>query len=175
MKKNLFILSALSTLFFTSCVTTNQGFQSSPVIARNVDIDPIKADVKVDEKSKRTGESTSAYFLIFRVSGDKTYTEGIRYSSETSFGLLDKLNPIKIIQSSRLNKVRGAAAYKAIENTNYDLLVHPNYTTTVKNYLIYKEYNVKVDGYGAKYQNFRTEKQKITTIQDGKEIILQDK
>lgn len=75
----------------------------------------------------------------------------------------------------RLNKVRGAAAYKALSSGNYDVLVHPNYTTTVENYIIFKRYTVKVDGYGGKYVNFRTEKQKIVLIEDGKEIILQDR
>jgi hypothetical protein len=41
--------------------------------------------------------------------------------------------------------------------------------------LFIKEYAVKVEGYGGKYQNFRTEKQKIVYLENGKEIILQDK
>ena len=61
----------------TSCLTTNRGFQSSPVISRNVELDPIKADIKVDEKTKLKGESSSAYFLIFRVNGDNTFADGI--------------------------------------------------------------------------------------------------
>jgi len=55
------------------------------------------------------------------------------------------------------------------------VLVHPNYTTTVQKGLIFKKYTVSVEGYGAKYENFRTEKQKIVILEDGKELILQDK
>ena len=44
------------------------------------------------------------------------------------------LNPLKVIQSGRLNKVRGASAYNALEGTDADFIVHPNYVTTVKNY-----------------------------------------
>ncbi len=178
MKKVMTILGVLlvGSMLMTSCVSTNKGFQSSPVISRNVNLDPIKADIKVDEKNKLKGESSSAYFLIFRVSGDSTFADGINYSADASAsGLSLLLNPLKLVQAGRLNKVRGAAAYKALNTGNYDVLVHPNYTTTVKDYLIFKKYTVKVDGYGAKYENFRTEKQKIVILENGKELILQDK
>jgi hypothetical protein len=177
MKRLMTYLGALVTgsILMTSCVTTNRGFQSSPVISRNVQLDPIKADIQVNEKTKLQGESSSAYFLIFRVSGDNTFADGINYSTDASASFLQQLNPLKLAQSGRLNKVRGAAAYKALSNGDYDVLVHPNYTTTVENYLIFKKYTVKVEGYGAKYANFRTEKQKIVILEDGKELILQDK
>jgi len=177
MKKLITILGCfiLTSVFMTSCVSTNKGFQSSPVISRNVQLDPIKADLKVDEKSKLKGESSSAYFLIFRVSGDNTFADGINYSTDASSSLLSQLNPMKLAQAGRLNKVRGAAAFKALSSSDYDVLVHPNYTTTVENYLIFKKYTVKVEGYGAKYANFRTEKQKVVILEDGKELILQDK
>ena len=83
--------------------------------------------------------------------------------------------PLKIAQAGRLNKVRGAAAHKALSKGEYDVLVHPSYSTTIENYLIFKKYKVEVEGYGATYENFRTEKQKIVILEDGKEIILQDK
>lgn len=176
MRKVIFIFAAVvvSSSLLTSCVTTNRGFQSSPVISRNIELDPIKADIVVDEKAKLKGESSSAYFLIFRVSGDNTFADGINYSTDASASLLQQLNPLKLAQAGRLNKVRGAAAYKALSAGDYDVLVHPNYTTTVQNYLIYKKYTVQVEGYGAKYANFRTEKQKIVLLEGGKEVILQD-
>ncbi len=88
--------------------------------------------------------------------------------------MISKLNPIKLISAGRLNKVRGSAAYKAISSGDYDVLVHPNYTTTITNYIVFKKYSVSVEGYGAKYQNFRTEKQKIVILENGKEIIIED-
>lgn len=177
MKKTITKITLLSLLIISisSCVTTNRGFQSSPVVSRNVQLDPIKADIKVDENKKLKGESSSAYFLIFRVSGDKTFADGINYSTDASASVVQQLNPLKLAQAGRLNKVRGAAAYKALSTGDYDVLVHPNYTTTVENYLIFKKYKVSVEGYGAKYENFRTEKQKIVILEDGKELILQDK
>ena len=164
----------LSFLTLTNCVTTNRGFQSSPVVSRNVQLDPIKADIKVNESTKLKGQSSSTYFLIFRVSGDNTIADGINYSTDASAGILEQLNPMSLLTAGRLNKVRGAAAFKALSSGDYDVLVHPNYTTTVKNYLIVKKYDVSVEGYGAKYENFRTEKQKVILMQEGKEILLQD-
>lgn len=171
----LLLIAGLASLM-TSCISTNKGFQSSPVISRNVTLDPIRADINVNEKNKLKGESTSAYFLIFRVSGDNTFADGINYSTDASASALQRYNPFNLLQAGRLNKVRGSAAYNALKDGDYDVLVHPNYTTTVENYFIFKKYTVNVDGYGAKYTNFRTEKQKIVILdQDGKEFILQDR
>ena len=174
MKKNILVLLFVNSLFFVSCVSTNSGFQSSPVISRNVELDPIKADIKVDEKNKLSGESSSTYFLFFRVSGDNAFADGINFSTDASSTALQKLSPSKLLQGNRLSKVRGSAAYNALKKGEYDILVHPTYSTTVKNYIFVKEYIVKVQGYGAKYTNFRTERQKIVITEGGKEIILQD-
>lgn len=174
MKKILLAAVVLFGLGATSCVTTNRGLQSSPVISRNVQLDPIKADIRVDESEKLVGKSTAAYVLMFRVGGDNTYADGINYSTDASAGITQMLNPLKLAQSTRLNKVRGAAAYQALRSGEFDVLVHPSYTTTVKNYWFYKKYSVEVTGYGAKYENFRTERQKIVILEDGSEYILQD-
>ena len=47
-----FSMFTMLVVSMTSCVTTNKGFQSSPVVSRNVNLDPIKADIKVDEEKK---------------------------------------------------------------------------------------------------------------------------
>ena len=170
------VLICSLAIFFNSCVSTNKGFQSSPVISRNVQLDPIKADIQVNETAKLTGESSSVYFLIFRISGDNTSADGINYSTDAGGSVLSQYNPVKMLKTAKLNKVRSSAAYNALASGDYDFLVHPNYTMTTKNYLgIVKIYECKVSGYGAKYQNFRTEKQKIVILEDGKELILQDK
>jgi len=178
MKKILttFVMFCFTAILFTSCVSTNKGFQSSPVISRNVQLDPIKADIKVNETTKLSGQSSSTYFLFFRISGDNTSADGINYSTDAGGSVASQFNPFKILKTAKLNKVRSAAAYKALSTGDYDFLVHPNYTMTTKNYLgLVKIYECSVSGYGAKYQNFRTEKQKIVILEDGKEIILQDK
>ena len=62
-----FVVLFLTSLFFTSCLRTNSGFQSSPVISRNVTLDPIKADINVDLKAKIKGESSSTYFYFLEL------------------------------------------------------------------------------------------------------------
>jgi len=178
MKKTLttLVLFCFVAILFTSCVSINKGFQSSPIVSRNVQLDPIKADIKVNETTKLSGQSSSTYFLIFRISGDNTSADGINYSTDAGGSQLSQYNPLKMLKTAKLNKVRSSAAYKALSTGDYDFLVHPNYSMTSKNYLgLVKIYDCTVSGYGAKYQNFRTEKQKIVILEDGKEIILEDK
>ena len=155
--------SAITVLFFSSCVSTNKAYQSSPVIARNVTLDPIKADITIDESRKLQGQSITSYFLCIRLSGNNTYTDGICYSTDA-------------FKSGRLKKMRSAAAYDALQTGDYDVLVHPTYEIRTDNFLgMYKIYTVKVSGYGAKYSNFRTEPQKVIITSSGKEYIFPDK
>lgn len=176
-KLNFSFLFALVIASLMSCSSTKQGFQSSPVIARNVKLDPIYADINVDEGKKLKGESSSTYFLVFRVSGDNEFAEGIKYSTDANATPLEMANPLKLFSAGRLDKVRGAAAHKALTSgdKSYDVLIHPTYTTKVENYIFVKKYLVTVEGYGANYSNFRTQRQKMVILQDGKEIILQDR
>ena len=168
-KTTLLLVLTAATLSISSCISTHKGFQSSPVVSRNVELDPIKADIKVNETSKLTGQSSSTYLFCFRLKGDKTVAEGINYSTESN----GRYNPIKMLKIAKMNKVRAAAAYKAISSGDYDFLVHPNYAMTSKNYFgVIKIYDCTVTGYGAKYQNFRTEKQKVVIIDGGKEYIF---
>ena len=172
--KNVFNLFAicLVALSLNSCTSTRQGYQSSPVISKHVELDPIKADIIVNEEDKISGSSSSSYFLFFRVKGDNTFADGISYSTDASSSVLSSLNPLSILQASRLGPVRGSAAYDALKNTDYDVLVHPTYTITVNNYLIFKKYQVSVEGYGARYANFRTEKKQYIITDDNKEYIF---
>ena len=173
MKNLSFTFIILSTFLLGSCITTNKGFQSSQVISRNVELDPIKADIRVDTIKKLEGKSSSVYFLFFRVSGDNTMADGINYSADANVSPIIKLNPLYVYKTMKLNKVRSSAAYNALSKGDYDLLVHPNYTLTTQKYLgIIKIYQATVTGYGAKYRNFRTEKQKIVITSDGKEYVF---
>jgi len=150
---------ALITL--SSCVSTHRGFQSSPVIIRNVDLDPIKADITVNE-NKVVGESTSNYFKLLmpfvfagvplyyiRVNGDKTYVDGIKYSTDIIYP--------QLVINSLVSKVRASAAYNALENTDADFLVNPNYSVKVRNTWFLTTITVSVTGFPASYSNFRTE------------------
>ena len=59
------------TMLFSSCTVSTKMVQSSPVVARNVDLDPIKADIEVNQDQKLTGEGIAKYILFFRVSNLK--------------------------------------------------------------------------------------------------------
>ena len=131
---------------------------------------------KVDESKKLHGESSLAYFLIFKIGKNKSFADGIEYSTDAT--ARSGFNPIAAMRANIMNPIRSAAAYDALTQDgaeNYDVLVHPTYEMKKENYLfIYRKYTVKVSGYGAKYSNFRTEKQKVVIIDGGHEYVFPD-
>jgi hypothetical protein len=165
----------------SSCVTTNKGFQSSPVISRSVEIDPLKADIEVNQGTKLKGESKSVYLLFFRLKGDNTYADNIQFSAEANSTkrLLSFLNPFYLFKliatGDAVGKVKSAAAFKALQNTDADVLVHPMYTISEKSFVIVYIFKAEVTGYGGKYKNFRTEKQKTIILDNGRELVFPEK
>lgn len=150
---------------FASCTTTIKSAQSSPVISRNVELDPIKADIEVYEDQKLTGEGTVKYFLCFPIGENEVkMVNGITYSGDK--GIFNKAS----------SKARSIAAYNALKTCpDCDVLVHPRYEYTIKKSplgILFRNYNVRVSGYGAKYKNFRTEKELKLIGNDNKEYIV---
>ena len=165
MFRHLFKVSLLATslLAMTSCgVTQNTATQSSPVRSRAVNLDPIKADININEEEKLSGSSSSTYVIGFRVSGEQNYADGVNFST-MAFHL------------GRVRQVKSAAAYNAMLDQGYDVLVHPTYNIKVERGIFVQKYTATVEGYGGKYENFRTERQKIIYLDGGKELILQDR
>lgn len=148
-KKNFYsVLVVFAAMIFTSCSSSMKSTQSSPVNARNVDLDPIKADIKVNEDSRLSGKSSYSYLLFFKLKGENNYVAGVNFNNGRFVG--------------EASRARAAAAYDAMSKGDYDLLISPNFTITKKNYLgIFRTYDVSVTGYGAKYHNFRTEAEPI--------------
>ena len=156
-------LLTASVLAMTSCgVTQNKATHSSPVRSRAVNLDPIKADININEEEKLSGMSSSTYVIGFRVSGDQNYADGVNFST-MAFHL------------GRVRQVKSAAAYNAMLDKGYDVLVHPTYNIKVERGIFVQKYTATVEGYGGKYENFRTERQKIIYLDGGKELILQDR
>ena len=154
---------AASVLAMTSCGgTQNTATHSSPVRSRAVNLDPIKADININEEEKLSGSSSSTYVIGFRVSGDQNYADGVNFST-MAFHL------------GRVRQVKSAAAYNAMLDKGYDVLVHPTYNIKVERGIFVQKYTATVEGYGGKYENFRTERQKIIYLDGGKELILQDR
>lgn len=145
-KFKLVLITALLaiTAAMQSCKSTSKSYHSSTVMSRNVELDPIKADIKVDETKKLKGSSTATYIFGIRVKGDDKYADGINYSTNSIRGL-------------REGGIKAAAAYKALEGQDWDILVHPTYTVSRKWFFFGTKYEIEVQGYGAKYENFRTE------------------
>jgi len=172
--KNLILL--LFVIALTSCASTQTAFDSSPVNSKSVDLDPIKADINIDESSKIKGSSKSTYFLFFRLSGDKVYADvDLGQQKDFTTTIMSLLNPFNWIYNGGEQKTKSAAAYKALSKNNSDVIVDANYTTTITDYFIFKTFKVDVEGYDAKYSNFRTEKQKLMLLQGGQEVLLQDR
>lgn len=161
--KRIIFTATIGILFLSSCASYSSGYQSSTVQGRNVELDPIVADINVDESEKLMGESESAYLLFFRLRGDNRYADGVSYSANafTREGLFSFLNPFRLIEKIATGdaegKVKSAAAYNALRDTDADVLVHPTYSVFKKNYIIFYIYGATVQGYAGKYTNFRTE------------------
>lgn len=137
-RKLLFTVVLLALL--TSCSSTKTGVLSTPAYAPSAEINAIRANVDVDMSKKLEGESSSTYFLFFRTGGDNKFVEGMRYETGLSVG--------------RIGKTKSAAAYNAIEGTDADIIVHPNYVVEVENFLFFKKIKVKVTGYTGRFTKF---------------------
>jgi hypothetical protein len=161
--KKLFYFGVIAmSMIMTSCVSLNKSYDSSAVKLTNVMLDPIKADLTVDQTEKLVGTSSSSFFWIFKITGDNSFADGVKFPG-MSFGAV--------------NKVKSSAAYNALNNTkkDYDIIVDPQYTVKVTKTIFTTTIKVTVEGYGGTYSNFRTEREKIVILDGGKEIILQDR
>ena len=161
--KKVFLFGVLAmSMIMTSCVSLNKSYDSSAVKLTNVMLDPIKADLTVDETEKLVGTSSSSFFWIFKITGDNSFADGVKFPG-MSFGAV--------------NKVKSSAAYNALNSTEkeYDIIVDPQYTVKVTKTILTTNIEVTVEGYGGTYSNFRTEREKIVILDGGKEIILQDR
>lgn len=140
MKTKFLLFTVVLLALLTSCSSTRTGGLATPAYAPNAEINPIRANVEVDMTKKLEGESSSTYFLIFRTGGDNKFVEGMRYSTGAHYG--------------RVGKTKSSAAYKAIEGTDADIIVHPNYVVEVQNFLFFKKIKVNVTGYAGKFTKF---------------------
>ena len=171
MKIKTILAISVIALAFSSCTVHSRAIQSSPVVSRNVELDPIKADIDVKQDKKLVGEGSATYIFGIRFSHlfDQKQVDGVTYSSNSDF--LPFLNRGK-------KTARAIAAYEALEACpECDVLVNPKYEVTVKKSplgLLFKKYEVRVSGYGAQYKNFRTEKQIKVIGSHNKEYIIVD-
>ncbi len=142
MKKLLLIPLIATTL--CSCNSTFTRTLSTPMYAPKAEINPIRADVEVDMNKKLSGEAQASYLFCFKVSkADTRYADGMNFSGD---GVLNTLN-----------KLKAAAAYKAVTASGTDIIVHPNYVIEKHNYIFFRTYNIKVSGYAGYFKKFYQE------------------
>ena len=147
----IFLLCSLFLL--VGCSESVRDMHTSTIKSRNVQLDPIKADLSVDNSNLLSGSSETVYFLIFPVKRDKNTID--------TGGLF----------GSPLERTKGAALYNATNGKDLDVLVHPSYTITTKWWLLGTTIEAKVTGYAGKYSNFRTE----SPLQDELNRIIAEK
>jgi hypothetical protein len=134
MKKIILLPIAILLLSLTGCKSSFSGVSSTPISVGS-NIRPLDADVSVDVSKKISGEASVVYFLVFRLSGDSKFAEGVDYSVNSS------------LFSSKIARAKSAAAYKAVTDSTCDIIVHPNYIVDVENWVFFKKIKVKVTGY----------------------------
>ena len=130
MKKYIFLTICFSFLF-TSCSVLNKSTNAA-FFETQAKIDPVEAEVIVDDSKKIRGSSKSTYLLGFlRIAGDNKYANGV-YGS---------INPF-----DKSAHVSAAAAYKAIKSSGADVIVNPQYEIKATNFILFSTLEASVTG-----------------------------
>ncbi len=156
-----------AVILLGSCTSTKKSALSTPLYAPKINLNKLEADIEVDVNEKLYGDASASYFLWFRVGGDKKYLEDVAYSSNSKVAIespLKLINPFhllwKIFNSKAEDEVKGAAAYNAIDGKDVDVLVHPEYSVEVKDYLIFKKMYAEVKAFKGKFTGIEQVKDK---------------
>ena len=133
MKFNRMLTVLLSFGLLASCASSNQGVPSAELHANLNSTN----DAKVTVGKKVTASSEGTVILGFiKLMDDHKYADGVNFSGQGPMNFLDTAAAIK-----------SAAAYKAMEKSNADVLVAPIYITEVENFFVYKKVKVTVKAY----------------------------
>ncbi len=136
---------SIVTIFFFLIVTGCSSIERSHN-NRGIDIKidaPMHAQIDVDLSTELTGYAYGGYlFNVFKISGDKRYAPGMDYPNKKT-GIFAYM--------SRVEKVKAAAAYNAIRQSNADVLISPQYVVEESHWNpFWKSVKVKVTGYAGK-------------------------
>jgi len=142
MRKLVLLMSVGVALFATSCNTVSKTGHIAPLAYTEVQPNPIKAELDFNVAQKSTGKATAVYILGCKIAGDRKFAEVKGLEAKSIFG-------------GRVAKIKTAAIYNALDKTDYDMLINPQYDSEIKTYLFgaFKSYNVDVKGYGAKIKD----------------------
>jgi len=143
MKKILIGMVCCALMFSVGCTSLHKQFKSgsSGVSAATA----VAADLDIGKPIKGTA-SVSVLFNFINIGGDSEYADGVSYSNS----LMPSIN---IGPSAKL---KSAAAYKALENSGYDVILDPRYTIKRSGfYFIWEKYTCTVEGVGANIKGYR--------------------
>ena len=128
MKHIVIIISFI--IMLGGCASTNKSHVFSDLtVSTQSELD---AEISVDLSKKLTGTAKATYlFNIFQLSGDTEFADG--YGG---------MGPV--------GKAKSAAAYKAISESDADVLVSPQYVVDFKSQVFIQDVTVTVTGYGGK-------------------------
>jgi len=143
MRKILLLLGLGTTLLMTSCGSISKTGYVAPFAKAEVHTDVFKADLDINKQQVEASASSTYLFGFWKIAGDSKFME----AKEAGFS--------NSIFGGRVDKVKSAAMYKALEKSDADLLLTPRYDTQTKSYLfgLFKTYKVKVKGYNAKIKD----------------------
>lgn len=136
-----FALVLIASIFVASCSSINKSHMNQSI---KVSIDsPMRAKIDVDMTRKLSGYASGGYlFHLLKVSGDNKYADNIVYNGD---------EPSILSHLSKVEAVKGAAAYNAIRTSDADVLINPQYVVEESNWNpFYKLIKVKVTGYPGK-------------------------
>ncbi|MFV0312506.1 MAG: hypothetical protein ACK5KN_12790 [Dysgonomonas sp.] len=140
MRKFLLLCTLGITLLLSSCGSVSKTGYVAPFARTEVHTDILKADLDINKNKVEAKASSTYLFGFWRILGDNKFTEA------KDAGLSNS------IFGGRIDKVKSAAMYKALQQSDADMLITPKYDTETKSYLLglIKTYKVKVSGYNAK-------------------------
>ncbi len=142
--------------FLGSCSSINKSHMNASI---GISISsPMDAKIDVDMTKKLVGYASGGYlFHLLKVSGDSKYADGIAFNSpggkEGGFfnGILNAI--------SKVEEIKGAAAYNAIRTSDADVLINPQYIVEEGNWNpFYKLIKVKVTGYPGKVISIKNQR-----------------
>ena len=135
MKLKLSLLITLFLLIGQSCASFNQSHIYSDLNLSTKS--ELNAEITVNTDTKLKGSASSTLlFGLLKIGGDSKYSDG--YGGMGAVG-----------------KTKSAAAFKALNGSNADILVSPQYVVEVNNQIWQKTIRVTVTGYGGKINSIK--------------------
>lgn len=144
MMKKLFF-AGLAALTLASCSTLTRTAKTAP--QANTMIAPYEMRTTYSEVTpadKITGTSTWTWIFGIRSRGSHRYAESAAVEATT------RNNFFRSMKAQKLDKVKKAAIYNALANTNYDILLDPVFTVEKHSNPFSKTISISVTGYGAR-------------------------